>query len=330
MSNIQITSYNTKTQQYDVMQAAISLDYNTKGEDLINAEEYLPDFLKDSDLIMSIVDCLNVLISDDRPVFEQIFGAYNDMLYRTRNYSKLTYEAKIKIVNELGFGYLLDILTLTSEQLSQLLIFFNLIYALKGKEEGLDICLRTLGMNYTYKTWDEMSPKGQPFTASLNIIGNEYAASQVFRKIRTFIRSYMLPWIEITVELTIEAPPTYIYPSGGVLTRLKIAKEFSAIRDVVGIALYDDEPAYDVQYYGAEINDGPGQYIPYEFPKSVLKIITVPESAKIIIDNEETNLKEIEQGQMVKYTVSAEGYQTYSNHIVLTADKTLNINLKKF
>lgn len=319
---------NSRNLQRDTNLKSVNINYNES--DLIDARTYLPDFLLESGLVVSIVDCLNSLISKDRPIFEQIYQAHNDMLYRTRDYSKLSYEAKIEIVRELGFSYLLDILTLSSDQLSKLLIFFNLIYALKGKKEGLDICLKTLGMNYTYKSWYEMEPKGQPFTATLKIVGNEYAASQVFTKIKTFIRSYMLPWIEITIELTIEAPPTFVYPSAGILTRYKSGKIFGATRDVVGIAIYDNEPAYDVQYYGAEINTAPDQFIPYEMPKSVLSINVVPESATVIIDGEETNVKEVEQGKPIHFSISAEGYKGYGNHIVLTHDKNLNIKLQKF
>lgn len=307
-----------------------SLGKQNPTDHIVDAVAYLPDFLKESRLMLSIVDCLNVLISDDKPIFSQIFGAYNDMLFRNRNYNKLSYEAKIEIVHELGFSYLLDILTLTSDQLSKLLIFFNLIYSLKGKTEGLDICLKTLGLNYTYTPWYEMEPKGQPFTANLKIVGNEYADTEVFAKIRNFIRSYMLPWVNITIELTIIAPPIYVYPGTGLLTRLKYNQPFGATRDVVSIAIYDSEPAYDIQYYGAKINTGPDQYIPYEFPKSVLKINVIPESATVVIDNELTNIKEVEQGKPITFSVEANGYESYSNHIVLTADKTLNINLRKF
>lgn len=297
------------------------------SEYIIDAQQYLPDFLTDSTLMVSIVDCLNALISNETIVFENIENAYNDMLYKTRDYSRLSYEAKINIVRELGFDYLLDILTLTSDQLTQLLIFFNLIYLLKGKREGLDICLQTLGMVYTYTTWDEMSPKGQPFTASLTIIGSEFAQIEVFRKLRNFIRSYMLPWIEITVEITIESPPLYVYPSVGILTRYKDSTIYTATRDVYGLAIYD-QSNYDTDYYGAEINSGPDQYDRYELPKAVLTIQATPANATIMIDNEQTYLKELEIGIPSSYSVSLEGYKTKTGQIVIQRDKVLNVTLQ--
>lgn len=330
MSFIELQVYNKQTEQYDTFSNKISLNSSDQELDLIDALNYLPDFLKDSPLMLSIIDCLNVLISDDRPIFDEIFTAHNDMMYRIKDFSKLTYQAKIEIVKELGFEYLLDILTLSSDQLTQLLIFFNLIYILKGKREGLEICLKTLGMIYKYEVWDEMDPKGIPFTANLNIIGNNYAESQVFRKIRTFIRSYMLPWINITIELTIDGPPIFVYPSFGVMNRLKIDKPFEATRDVLGIAMYDSEPAYDLQVYGADINTKEEEYIPPILPKYTLTIETIPRSATVIIDGEETRVKESELGQIVEYEVFAEGYGRTSNKIVLTADKTIEVDLNKF
>ena len=80
---------------------------------IIDANNYLPDFLQESDLMLSIVDCLNVIISDKQEDFKKIHEAYFDMIYKTRDYNQLTYEVKIDIVKELGFSYLLDISTLS-------------------------------------------------------------------------------------------------------------------------------------------------------------------------------------------------------------------------
>lgn len=272
---------------------------------IIDANTYLPQFLQESELMLSIVDCLNVIITEKEDDFKKIHEAYFDMIYKTKNYSLLSYDAKIDIVKELGFDYLLEISTLTSDQLTQLLIFFNLVYMLKGKEEGMRLFLDTLGMVYTYVTWDTMEPKGQPFTANLTIVGNDYANPQIFKKIRNFIRSYMLPWVNITVELTIQAPDSYVYPTVGLLTRLKYTTQYNVIRDVLAIALYDYEVGYDKSVYGAEINSQPGQYIPsYTFPQSSLTIQATPTSSKVVINDEETTIKEVTQGELINYEVS--------------------------
>ena len=139
---------------------------------ILDARDYLPDFLTETKVMSTIVDCLNVLISKEQPLFEEIEGAYNDFIYKTRDYSKLTLQAKMNLISELGFGYILDILQVSSLQLTQLLCYFNLIYALKGKREGLELVLDTLNMVYTYTVWDETVPRGQRFTATLEIDAN--------------------------------------------------------------------------------------------------------------------------------------------------------------
>ena len=297
---------------------------------ILDARTYLPDFLHESDIMNEVMDCLNVLISTKQPTFEGIQQAYYDTLYKTKDYTKLSYEAKIEVMKELGFDYLLDILILTNDQLTQLLIFFNLIYILKGKKEGLKICLDTLGMIYTYVTWDETDPKGQRFTAKLKIIGNDYAATEVFRKIKNFIRSYMLPWVDITIELTFDAPPAYVYPSAGLLTKLKYATPFSATRDVVNIAVYDKAKYDNDEYYGVKIFTGPDQDNPQAMPKYNFKIIPTPSDATIIIDGIETNEAQIEQGKLFFYKVYQDNnvYKPKEGMMVLNQDKELEIKLK--
>ena len=297
---------------------------------ILDARTYLPDFLQESKIMNEVMDCLNVLISTKQPTFESIQQAYYDTLYKTKDYSKLSYEAKIEVMKELGFDYLLDILILTSDQLTQLLIFFNLIYILKGKKEGLKICLDTLGMIYTYVTWDETEPEGQPFTAKLKIVGNDYAATEVFRKIKNFIRSYMLPWIDITIELIFDAPPIYIYPSAGLLTKMKYTKYFSATRDVVNVAVYNKSNYDDKDSYGVAINTGEDQDNPQAMPKYNFKIIPTPSDATVIIDGVERNEAQIEQGKLFFYKVYQDNnvYKPKEGMMVLNQDKELEIKLK--
>ena len=297
---------------------------------ILEAKSYLPDFLHESDLMLQVMNCLDVLISTEQPMFTEIQQAYFDAMYRSKDYTKLSYDAKIAIVKELGFDYFLDITLLSSEQLSKLLIFFNLIYILKGTEAGLRICLDTLDMVYSYTTWDEMSPMGVPFTAKLHIVGNEYTHPEIFSKISNFVRSYMLPWVEITVELTIEAPPIYIYPNLGILSKLKTTKTFSATRDVVKLAIYDEEPAYDIKNYGAQIFNGPNQDNPYVYPSYKLTISTVPENATVIIDGVETHTAMLEQGKIYFYEVYQDDavYTRKKGQIVVNADKHLKVKLR--
>lgn len=319
----EIKIFNEKTGVYEIFSVTSTDTKIIDTSYILDANEYLPDFLKQSQLMLSIVDCLNILISTKEETFKQIHEAYFDMEYKTRNYAKLSYEAKIDIMKELGFEYLLDISTLSSDQLTQLLIFFNLIYILKGKEEGMRLFLDTLGMVYTYETWDDKTPKGQPLTATLNIVGNNYAEPSVFSKIKNFVRSYMLPWIEVIVEITIEGPTFYVYPSFGGLTRLKYSKVFDCKADILNIAIYDDQVGYDKSVYGAVINTAPDQYKTPKFNNAILTINTNPMDCTCLIDEEPTKVKEVELGSVVDYKVYVEDYYNTLNYSL--ENDTINI-----
>ena len=281
--------------------------------------------------MIEVMDCLNVLISKETPLFSEIESAYNDTLYRAKDYSKLSYGAKVEVIKELGFGYLLDILTLTSEQLTQLLIFFNLIYILKGKREGLEICLNTMGLIYTYESWEEMEPRGQKFTAKLTIVGNDYANPEIFKKIKNFIRSYMLPLVEITIELTIDAPPAYAYPSVALAERIENLTLYSTTRDVLDVAIYDFETSiYDKSLYAPGINNGPDQYVSVTMPYYTLTVIPTPSSAIVEIDGQVTNTIQLEQGKLISYKVYDKDdiYVKKEGMIVINDNKELRVKLR--
>lgn len=301
----------------------MELDY------ILDAAEFLPETLRTREVYQQIIDILNTLISTRQPVFEEIQYAYNDATLRARNYAAMSYQGKVELIDELGFGYIVDFLNLNGDQLTQLLIFFDLIYILKGKEEGLRIVLDTVNMVYTYTTWDQMSPKGQPFTANLVIVGNEYESPQLFNQLRTFIRSYMLPWINITVDVTIQAPNLYIYPSAGFLMRYKDTRVFEAVRDVLDIALYDIGKGYDQGYYGASIYNGYEPVTPEERPEYTLTIIPTPTDATVEINNEITNTITARQGDIISWRVykDPEIYRERYGTIVLNADKIMRVTL---
>ena len=249
---------------------------------ILDARTYLPKFLKDSPIMLSVMDCLNVLISKENTVFEEIQGSYHDMLYKVRDYSKLTDAAKMEIIKELGFDYVLDIISLSSEQLTQLITFFNLIYALKGKKEGLELVLDIMGLVYTYEVWDEKNPHGQMFTATLTIVGNDYQELKVFKRIKNFVRSYMLPWIDVIIETTVEATLFYMYPLWGAQTRYKeeVTKESYLA------SLTNPEIAKVIKYHEsiAELN--------------YLRINNIDEVATVLAGNPKMTLDELQNIQL--------------------------------
>lgn len=215
----------------------------------LDAKDFIPENLESNEVMLKIIDMLNVLVSKEQPTFEIINNAYNDSVYKIRNFDNVSYEAKLEIIKELGFEYITNILPLTNEQLTQLLIFFNLIYILKGKEEGLRLILDTMNLVYTYTVWDTTEPTGVPLTAKLDVILGQGEDVNLVAKLLDFVRSYMLVYIDITIKLTIEAPPIYVWAQDTGFSRIRIREPFEATGDPTKIAVYDIDN-YDEELYG--------------------------------------------------------------------------------
>ena len=200
---------------------------------LLDANKYLPDNLAENDVMLEVTDLINVLMTKQAGTFTEIVNSYHDSLEKVRDFKLVSYGAKLEIIKELGFAYITDILTLSETQLTQLLIFFNLIYVLKGKEEGLRLILDTLNLTYTYNVWDKTVPKGKPFTAKLTftMVGSENVT--LLSNLTKFVRAYMLPLVTVTTEITAPASGVYLSCGYNGIARIRSRKPFTAVAGVV-------------------------------------------------------------------------------------------------
>lgn len=212
----------------------------------LNSLDFLPNNLKESPVMQMIAELIDSLMTSDLKNISQIRSAYFDTVYKISNYSKLTKEAKLEILSELGFDYISDVLDLDDDQLTNLLILFNLIYCLKGKDEGLKLILDILKLNYSYENWYEVSPKGIPLTATLTVTMIDALPPNFLKNLLKFVRSYMLTYINIIVQKTSDFPNLYAsinFPGWG---RIRIRDGFFAKpRDVKEFAVYDVDAYYD-------------------------------------------------------------------------------------
>lgn len=301
----------------------------------LDAKDFIPENLESNEVMLKIIDMLNVLVSKEQPTFEIINNAYNDSVYKIRNFDNVSYEAKLEIIKELGFEYITNILPLTNEQLTQLLIFFNLIYILKGKEEGLRLILDTMNLVYTYTVWDTTEPTGVPLTAKLDVILGQGEDVNLVAKLLDFVRSYMLVYIDITIKLTIEAPPIYVWAQDTGFSRIRIREPFEATGDPTKIAVYDIDN-YDEELYGyANIH-----FTTYNVkikinPVKYDKIIAVIQSQVYTIEPNgspiELNLTQTE-ADYLKIIVRSEHelYQTFEKSIQIYKDLNYDINLEYY
>ena len=126
------------------------------------------------------------VIPVDWSSMDAIYTAYCDTIYKLPGYTNLSYEARCALLQEKGFGYVLDLLfhiyddeyAALEEQyksgeiktipeyndfvreksdaaLTKLTILFSIINVLKGTTPGLELVFEILGLNsFLYLTWD--------------------------------------------------------------------------------------------------------------------------------------------------------------------------------
>lgn len=311
------------------------------NKELIDALQLVPNPFRENDTMLFVADLFNMLMDQDiNAVYADltaIQAAYYDATYKMLDYSKISFEAKKELLHEMGFDYITEFINITDTQITTLLLFLNLIYILKGKKEGLCLILDTLGIVYEYTTWDEMTPKGCPFTATLLITGGDFDNYDVLKRLKNFLRSYMLPWIEVVIQLVIDAPPLYIHPSHGRLLRLYDKTVHTCSRDVdQRVAIYDldDGNGYDNGLYGRDTTWGTDSDVPAPPPPieyATFTINALPAVAKVEINSKERNTITVVAGTQINWRVYVEdgSYIEQSGNFTITKDTNLDVELKK-
>lgn len=112
--------------------------------------EYLPEGIRDGDFWQTITPLIDKLISDVDPEIRRLSAKFNSVT----DYDE---EVLAGLIDEMGYGYIVDILELTEEHLHTLVNFLPLIHYLKGSRAGLELVFRLVGVDITYlKEWWEL------------------------------------------------------------------------------------------------------------------------------------------------------------------------------
>lgn len=152
----------------------------TVDKKFLSSINYIPDFQQDKPVFKDATKLLDVLVNNenlDDATLKEINQAYCDTLYKYSAYEKLSYGAKIALLKEFGFDYILDLLLhmwdedytelvasydkgdvssiptydeyvkeKADSRLTKLTTLFNLINVLKGKTLGLELVLNLVDM----------------------------------------------------------------------------------------------------------------------------------------------------------------------------------------
>ena len=214
--NLPIT-YNVDGEEITSTVPAKLVEQKTEKSVLIKSLPFLPDFLRNKPVMQDASILLDALLKSkedverevltlrqqsienggdgseiddvDWSVMDEIYRAYCDTLYKLPGFNNLSYGAKISLIKENGFDYVLDLLLhmyddeyevlkdqyetgeideipeydefvkeKSDAKLTKLTMLFSLINILKGKTAGLELVLRILDIkSHSYFTWDTVA-----------------------------------------------------------------------------------------------------------------------------------------------------------------------------
>jgi hypothetical protein len=125
--------------------------------------------------------------------------AYYDILNKYQNPEDMTDESIRAYIKEHGYGYILDLLSTSSDNLQTLLFLLPLIHYLKGSRRGLEVVLSLLQVsskevNTKITAWYESTPVAQEDTFTVESdINLASIDSSFFDKFDTFVKKYVYP-----------------------------------------------------------------------------------------------------------------------------------------
>ena len=98
------------TEKYHTVETNL-IDLEVDDEKFISSLQYVPDFQRDTGVFKDASKLLDRLVTDTEDAdLKEINQAYCDTIYKWSAYNKLSYGAKITMLQEKGFDYVLDLL----------------------------------------------------------------------------------------------------------------------------------------------------------------------------------------------------------------------------
>ncbi len=192
---------------WPVQQGALIVDGTVTWQAKISTQFFIPKELSSDELYIEFHRLVDYLLENNTI-------ALNDSLYKFKNRSKIQIEALENFIGEQGYEYIVNVLSLTKDQLETLTDYLNLIHFLKGTRKGLELVLSLLGIIAEIREWWEETPKGEPHTFSLDIdfnLGN--VKRDTVKRLSEFVTHYVFPKLKaivINFESEISSLQTYI------------------------------------------------------------------------------------------------------------------------
>jgi len=156
--------------------------------------KYIPKKLQEHQLYTQVTELIDKVIADNQQYFD-------DIAYKHKDYSRVSPGVIEAAIDEYGYDYLLDVMSLTETDPEDLINFLALIHFLKGNKKGLELVLRLLDVSFVVEEWWEQLPLGEPHTYGLTINVNFTSTSviQTLRVFRTFLENYLYPKVILSL-----------------------------------------------------------------------------------------------------------------------------------
>lgn len=179
---------------------------------------YLPrEWAKTPLYAEKIIPLLDHMLSVDSPYADKLAYAYYDIWNKYTAPEEMTEESIRAYIRDHGYGYILDLLSLSSENLQNLLFLLPLIHYMKDSKIGLETVFSlmqstdtTIGTNIT--AWHETNPVGPEDTFTIESdINLATVDASFFEKFDTFITKYVYPTLTgLTVSYSLSGVQTML------------------------------------------------------------------------------------------------------------------------
>lgn len=161
---------------------------------------YLPKYWAQTPLYSEkIIPLLDHLLSVESPYADKLALAYFDIWNKYTSPEEMTSESIKSLIRELGYGYILDLLSTSEDNLEKILFLLPLIHYLKDTKKGLEVVFSLLQaddkpVNTKITVWHEANPVLEEDTFSVESdINLASVDANFFEKFDTFIRKYVYP-----------------------------------------------------------------------------------------------------------------------------------------
>lgn len=161
---------------------------------------YLPKYWAQTPLYSEkLIPLLDHLLSVESPYADKLALAYYDIWNKYTSPEEMTPDSIRALIRELGYGYILDLLSTSDSNLEKILFLLPLIHYLKDTKKGLEVVFSLLQsddkpVNTKINVWHESNPVGEEDTFSVESdINLASVDADFFEKFDTFVRKYVYP-----------------------------------------------------------------------------------------------------------------------------------------